>query len=168
MGFLSQPKPISSMPFLCASLLILLYFSTPLAFGDDDTPSAYEVLQDYDFPIGILPKGVTGYELDKETGEFSAYLNGSCSFAIENSYDLKYKSTIKGVISKDRLKNLKGVSVKVLLFWLNIVEVVRDGDELQFSVGIASADFTVDNFEECPQCGCGFDCNKFNAFLSSS
>ena len=43
--------------------------------------------------------------------------------------------------------------------WLNIVEVVNKGNELEFSVGIASADFPMDNFEVCPQCGCGLNCN---------
>lgn len=44
--------------------------------------------------------------------------------------------------------------------WLNIVTVTRDEDELQFSVGIASADFAVSNFDESPTCGCGFDCDN--------
>uniref|UniRef100_A0A0E0JJ71 Uncharacterized protein n=1 Tax=Oryza punctata TaxID=4537 RepID=A0A0E0JJ71_ORYPU len=39
------------------------------------------------------------------------------------------------------------------------VEVTRCTDHLEFSVGIASTDFTVDNFLESPQCGCGFDCD---------
>ena len=108
--------------------------------------------------MGLLPRGVIGYELNRETGEFSAYLNGTCKFSLE-SYTLEYKSTITGVISKDRLKNLKGVSVKILFFWINIVEVVRNGDQLQFSVGIASASFPIENFVESPQCGCGLNCN---------
>jgi hypothetical protein len=167
MGLPSKPKPMSLMSFLCAILFVLIIcLSTPFAVGDD-TPSAYEVLQDNDFPVGLLPRGVTGYEINKKTGEFSAYFNGSCSFSLENSYQLKYESTIKGVISKDRIKNLKGVSVKVLLLWLDIMEVVRDGDELQFSVGIASADFPVENFVECPHCGYGLDSIKSNDFLSS-
>ncbi|KAK2418735.1 hypothetical protein QL285_040906 [Trifolium repens] len=62
-------------------------------------------------------------------------------------------------ISKGKLTKLKGISVKVELLWLKIVEVTRHGDDLQFSVGIASAEFSVDNFLEIPQCGCGFDCN---------
>lgn len=159
----------TSMAFLCATLFISICMSAhPFAFGAADyTPSAYDVLQENDFPVGLLPKGATGYELNRETGEFSAYLNGSCSFSVENSYQLNYNSTIEGLISKDRLKNLKGVSVKVLLPWLNIVEVVREGDELHFSVGIASANFLVENFEECPQCGCGLDCNKFDVYHSS-
>jgi hypothetical protein len=71
------------------------------------------------------------------------------------------------VISKDKIKNLKGVSIKVLLLWLDIVEVVRNGDELQFSVGIASADFPVENFVEGPHYGYGLDSIKSNDFLSS-
>ncbi|KAE8703600.1 exocyst complex component SEC15B-like isoform X1 [Hibiscus syriacus] len=48
--------------------------------------------------------------------------------------------------------------VKVFFLWLDIVEVIRDDDELDFSVGIASASFPINNFYECPQCGCGLDC----------
>ncbi|KAK9282299.1 hypothetical protein L1049_005213 [Liquidambar formosana] len=119
----SRPKP---MP----SLLFLGPFHFFLSVAGVDKPSAYDVLQEYDFPVGLLPKGIVGYELDKTTGHFSAYLDGTCSFTLENSYPLKYQSTITGVISKDRFSNLKGVSVKVLFPWLNIVEVVRDGNEL--------------------------------------
>lgn len=156
------------MAFLCAILFILTSFAPPFALGDDIL-SAYEVLQEYDFPIGLLPKGVTGYELNTETGEFSAYLSGTCKFSIE-SYELEYRSTITGVISKGRLKNLKGVKVFVVILWINIVEVVRDGNELEFSVGIASANFPIDSFVECPQCGCGFDCDnvKKDRLVSSS
>ncbi|KAJ4849291.1 hypothetical protein Tsubulata_021563 [Turnera subulata] len=142
--------------FLCA---IFFSFTTPFVLGDDTRLSAYEVLGEYDFPVGLLPKGVIGYEINRDTGEFAAYLNGTCKFPIE-SYDLEYKSTITGVISKDRLKNLKGVKVHFLFFWINIVEVVRDGNELQFSVGITSASFPIENFYECPQCGCGLFCDK--------
>ncbi|KAK3020860.1 hypothetical protein RJ639_045542 [Escallonia herrerae] len=144
---------------LCVFVAYLTFFSTSPVAGDD-TPTAYEVLEDYDFPVGLLPKGVTGYELNTTTGKFEAYLNGTCSFSIDG-YKLRYKSTISGVITTDKLKSLKGISVKVLLFWVNIVEVTRDDDdELDFSVGIASADFPVDNFDESPQCGCGFDCDS--------
>ncbi|XP_030477083.2 uncharacterized protein At5g01610-like [Syzygium oleosum] len=155
---------------LAALSLLLLLFSaadaaaaSPLASAagdgdDDDGRSAYEVLEGFNFPEGILPKGVTGYELDRPTGKFRAYLGGSCSFSLEGSYQLRYKSTISGYISQNKLTSLTGVSVKVLFLWLNIVEVERVGDELEFSVGIASASFTIDNFFESPQCGCGFDC----------
>ncbi|XP_057774875.1 uncharacterized protein At5g01610-like [Salvia miltiorrhiza] len=138
-----------------ARLLIIL--SLLSAAASSNPPSVYEVLQYYGFPAGLLPQGVTSYELDTATGKFSVSLGGSCSFSI-SGYDLKYKSTITGTIAKNKITDLNGIQVKILFFWINIIEVTSAGDELQLSVGIASANFPVDNFFECPQCGCGFDC----------
>ncbi|KAJ9171798.1 hypothetical protein P3X46_015112 [Hevea brasiliensis] len=157
MGFPFPSTPISSMAFLCAILLFLVSSSIYSVSGSTNL-TAYEVLQEYDFPIGLLPNGVTSYELDTSTGKFSVYLNATCTFTID-SYELKYKTTITGVIKKDKLSSLSGIQVKILFFWLSITTVIRDDDELEFSVGIASADFPVSNFDECPTCGCGFDCD---------
>ncbi|CAN0889097.1 Uncharacterized protein At5g01610 [Linum grandiflorum] len=144
---------------LFAAALFSTAASTFSLNGIDDTKlTAYEVLQQYNFPVGILPKGITGYEIDRETGKFKAYLPQTCKFSIQ-SYQLEYGTTISGVISKGRISNLKGVKVHVLFLWLNIVEVVHDDGQMQFSVGITSADFPLDGFDESPQCGCGFDCN---------
>lgn len=158
---------MSSPAFPCLCLILVITLQTPSSAAavvdddDDTTLTAYQALREYDFPTGLLPEGVTGYELDKSTGKFNAYLGVSggstCNFKLEG-YELKYKSTITGVISKDKIKDLKGISVKVLFLWFNIGEVTRDGDDLRFSVGIASANFGVENFEESPRCGCGFDC----------
>ncbi|KAK7259312.1 hypothetical protein RIF29_24916 [Crotalaria pallida] len=147
-----------SIMYLC----ILMNVKLAHAIRVQEEFSAYDILKQYDFPVGILPIGVTGYELNPNTGKFTAYLNQTCNFSIK-SYELKYKSTIKGVISKGKLAKMKGVSVKVEHVWLKILEVTRIGDELEFSVlGTASADFAVDNFLESPQCGCGFDCNDLH------
>ncbi|KAK3041935.1 hypothetical protein RJ639_002243 [Escallonia herrerae] len=128
---------------------LLLIFSLPA----NSDPTAYDLIQDFGFPVGILPKGVTGYDLDESTGKFSLYMNQSCKFSLEGSYQLNYKPTVKGYISKGRLYNLEGVKVKILFLWVDIIEVDRSGDELNFSVGIASAGFGIENFEESPQCG---------------
>jgi hypothetical protein len=155
-------------------LLLLL----TVAITVSAAPTAYEALRTYNFPEGILPKGVTNYELDESSGNFRADLNGSCSFSLEGSYQLSYKSTITGRISENKLTDLRGISVKVLFFWVNILEVVRKGDDLDFSVGVATASFPLDNFFVSPQCGCGLDCddlkirklklNTKNPSLSSS
>ncbi|XAR61355.1 hypothetical protein NMG60_11035039 [Bertholletia excelsa] len=147
---------MSSPALHCLFLVFLVTLTAPSVIGDD-TPTAYDILEKYDFPVGLLPEGVTGYELDESTGDFKVYLDGTCSFSVEG-YDLRYRSPITGVIRKDKITNLKGISVKVLILWFNIGKVTRSGDELDFTVGIASASFTVDNFQECPRCGCGFDC----------
>ncbi|XP_021763206.1 uncharacterized protein LOC110727918 [Chenopodium quinoa] len=141
-----------------SSILLFLVSLITAVAAINDNLSAYEALETFNFPMGILPKGALGYELNEKTGSFKAFLNGSCSFSLEGSYQLKYKPTISGFISKNKLTKLTGVSVKVFFVWLNIVEVRRADDELEFSVGIASANFPIDNFEECPQCGCGLDC----------
>lgn len=144
---------------LSVFFLLLPYVTLSTTNGvGNDTESAYELLQDFNFPMGLLPKGATGYELDSSTGNFRAFFSGSCSFSLEGSYELRYKSTISGQISENKLTSLTGVSVKILFLWLNIVEVTRSGDDLEFSVGIASASFPIENFYECPQCGCGLNC----------
>ncbi|KAE9618795.1 hypothetical protein Lal_00047235 [Lupinus albus] len=145
---------ITAILLLFTAVFLLL----PPPLTSSSAPTAYDLLARYNFPEGVLPKGITGYELDESSGKFRAYLNGTCSFSLEGSYQLSYKPIISGRISQNRLTDLRGVSVKVLFLWLNIVEVVRDGDDLDFSVGIASASFSLDNFFVSPQCGCGLDC----------
>ncbi|CAI9761470.1 unnamed protein product [Fraxinus pennsylvanica] len=155
---------MSTTQRICIFISLFLATAPPLIATADDggnTPlTAYDVLQAYDFPVGILPVGVTHYEINRANGKFSAYFNSSCSFSIEGSYQLRYKSKISGYISKDKLTSLSGVSVKVLFLWLNIDEVKRNGDKLEFSVGILSAEFGINNFYESPQCGCGFNCKS--------
>ncbi|CAL5094515.1 unnamed protein product [Urochloa decumbens] len=161
------------LPHRCPLLLLLAVAAAAAAGGGAASlkPTAYQALADFDFPPGILPKGVVAYTLDNSTGAFTATLDASasgagksvCEFSIQGSYSLRYQTKITGKIKPDRLTNLQGVSVKVLFLWINIVEVTRHGDNLEFSVGIASADFGIENFLECPTCGCGFDCNNLLA-----
>lgn len=179
-AYSSNPNPTTSMASQFLSFIFLISVSTPYVFADAttstkiSTETADEILEEYDFPIGLLPKGVTGYDFDTSTGKFAVYLNDTCTFTVD-SYELRYKSTVTGVLTKDKLSSLSGVQVKVFLFWISIIEVIRDDDELEFSVGIASADFPVSNFDESPTCGCGFDCvnasrkkAKFSPLLWSS
>ncbi|RVW97949.1 hypothetical protein CK203_021197 [Vitis vinifera] len=97
-------------------------------------------------PNGLLPKGMKGYDLNSSTGEFSAYFNETCSFSVQGSYELKFSSTVTGYISKDTLSGLDGISVKFFLLTLNIVGIIRNGDNLVISAGVESAPFPIDNF----------------------
>ncbi|KAK4424997.1 hypothetical protein Salat_1693300 [Sesamum alatum] len=147
---------LSNSQTFVAFLLSLLFLSAA-GSASVDSP-VYKVLQSNDFPVGILSKGVTHHDLDASFGKFNADLNSSYSFSLEGTYQLRYKSKISEYIHKDKLSDLSGVSVKVLFLGLNIVEVRRNGEKLEFSVEIASTEFGIKNFYVCPQCGCGLNC----------
>ena len=144
-------------PLAAILISLILIHSTP-AISSNDSRTAYEVLEDYNFPVGLLPQGITGYDLNITTGQFSVYFNDTCSFSLESSYHLKYKPTIKGYISNGNLSSLEGVYARLFFVWKKIVEIVRSGDDLVFSVGVLSSVFPIDYFEKSPQCGCGFQC----------
>ncbi|KAM7254796.1 hypothetical protein ACFE04_020037 [Oxalis oulophora] len=141
------------MAFLCI-ILFLISFSAPFATA---SKTAYDILQEYGLPVGLLPKGVESYTFDTSTGKFEVDFADTCSFKID-SYELKYGSKITGVISEDKLSSLSGIKVKVWIFWFSIKQVTRDDNKIEFSVGVGDTDFPVDNFATSPTCGCGFDC----------
>lgn len=148
-----------SLISLAATFCLILMYST---LANSERPTAYEVLQDFDFPVGLLPKGVTGYHLNSTTGKFTTFLNDTCTFS-HGQYQLQYQSTIDGYISKRKLSRLVGVNVKVFHWSLNIEEILRRGNDIDFSVGVGNAWFPMEYFEESPQCVCGMHCSSRQA-----
>ncbi|XP_071741355.1 uncharacterized protein At5g01610-like [Rutidosis leptorrhynchoides] len=132
-----------------------LLFSCFIIFSsaiDDDQPSVYEVLQSYNLPVGILPKGAVDYNLDRTSGHFSVNFNGVCHVNVEG-YKLKYFPTISGVVSNNTLAGLNGVEVKVSMFWIKIVSVTRNGDALNLRIGkFKSKSLPVSTFLSSPEC----------------
>lgn len=134
-------------------ITIPLRTSSNISTADTRTRTAYQVLEDYIFPTGLLPKGVTSYDLNSSTGKFSVHFNDTCTFSLQNSRQLKFKSTIKGYISNGKISSLEGVYVRLLfMVWMEIVEILWSGDDLVFTVGLLSTAFPVDNFGESPHC----------------
>lgn len=149
-----------------SSFLRLLVLIASIGFGGAiaDAQSAYELLERYDFPRGLLPEGVQSYLL-RSDGTFDVYLGGSgdCEFKVTGGYSLRYGARVSGRVQLGKLTELEGVSVRVLFLWFGIDRVVRYGDHLDFYVGLLSAAFPVENFDECPRCRCGFDCHDGDA-----
>lgn len=135
--------------------MIFLCFSISLLFSPakgDDRQTAYQVLQSYNLPIGILPKGALGYTLDPTSGKFLVNLSSSCGFRV-GDYKIKYSSPITGEISKNNLGALGGVKVKVSMFWISIENVSRNQDQLAFKIGrFGTKHFKVSHFNSCPDC----------------
>ncbi|KAF8781334.1 hypothetical protein HU200_000544 [Digitaria exilis] len=116
------------------------------------------MLERYNLTQGILPEGVTGYVL-RPDGSFEVYLPDGCEFRVGGGrYLLRYDRRIAGKATAGSIKNLQGVSVKILFVWLGINEVDRSGDQLSFHVGPLAASFPLSKFSQSPRCRCGFDC----------
>ncbi|CAL4994313.1 unnamed protein product [Urochloa decumbens] len=143
---------------LLTAVLLLLITLTAAASPDEASPSpepppqptAYEMLERYNFTEGILPEGVTGYVL-RPDGSFEVYLPGDCSFRA-GSMRIRYGSRVAGTIRPASITGVQGVKVKVLLAWVAVTEVDRDGDRFRFSAGRVSKSFPVDTFAHSPQC----------------
>ena len=148
------------LPLLAVTIALCLATLTVAASPDNTTtpapspeppqPTAYEMLERYNFTQGILPEGVTGYVL-RPDGSFEVYLPGDCSFRA-GSMRVRYSSRVAGSIQPMAITGVEGVKVKVLLAWVGVTEVDRDGDRLRFSAGPVSKSFPVDTFAHSPQC----------------
>jgi len=157
---MASPRRLGGLLPLLPLVLLLTVASasesdpTVLAAAAGDAagqPSAYEMLEGFGFPRGILPEGVTGYVL-RPDGSFEVYLPGDCSFRA-GSMRVRYSSRVAGSIQPMAISGVEGVKVKVLLAWVGVREVDRDGDQLRFSAGPVSKSFPVDTFAHSPQCG---------------
>lgn len=135
------------MVFICLSLCLFI----SLVFGEGP-PSAYDAIKKYNLPIGLLPEGVVGYNLDPKSGEFSVDLSSSCVVRA-GKYKLRYSSTITGMISKNKIEKLSGVKAKIAFFWIDIESVNRNGDQIEFQISnFATKDFPITIFNKCPEC----------------
>ncbi|MQL76276.1 hypothetical protein Taro_008661 [Colocasia esculenta] len=158
-----QPAQLLLLGLSFVSCLLLPSHAGGALSPPPDAPTAYEVLERYGFPRGILPEGVKSYLLRKD-GTFEAYLGGygDCNFAVAGGYTLRYRRKITGRLDVDgptrAIRELKGVRVKLFFVWLPIGDVVRGDAELRFHVGPLWTTFPVSDFGECPRCRCGFDC----------
>lgn len=108
------------------------------------------MLEQYNLSRGILPDGVTGYDL-RPDGSFEVYLPGDCSIRVGETA-IRYSSLVAGNIQSQWIRALKGVKVRVLLTWIAISEVNRTDDQLNFFAGRISKSFPVDKFASRPQC----------------
>ncbi|TKW27198.1 hypothetical protein SEVIR_3G242600v4 [Setaria viridis] len=147
------------LPLLSLALLLLTVSASDptapavAAAGISGQPSAYEMLEGFGFPRGILPEGVTGYTYRASDGAFEVFMGGDCEFDVDGGYRLTYRRRIYGNVEGGSIRNLGGVSVRMFLLNWGIDRVVmEDAGHLMFYVGPLSQAFPADNFEESPQC----------------
>ena len=132
-------------------LLLLVAARAAPGGGDGTTPSAYEMLERYNFPRGILPAGVQGYEL-RPDGAFEVYFPRRCEFLLARRWLVRYDASVSGSVADGKLTALQGISVKVVFLWLGVAEVDRAGDKLSFYIGPVATSFPLGDFAESPRC----------------
>ncbi|CAN6353155.1 unnamed protein product [Urochloa humidicola] len=136
-------------------LLAAMAMAATAAPGNATTPTAYEMLERYNFPRGILPAGVTGYVL-RPDGTFEVYFPRRCEFLLAKRWLVRYETRVSGSVAAGSLTALDGISVKVVFLWVGVGEVDRAGDKLSFYIGPVSTSFPLGDFAESPRCR-GYD-----------
>uniref|UniRef100_A0A0E0ME67 DUF538 family protein n=1 Tax=Oryza punctata TaxID=4537 RepID=A0A0E0ME67_ORYPU len=126
--------------------------SPPPSPSPSPDPTAYEMLQKFGFPVGILPEGVQGYKLADDGSSFEVYLAGDCQFRAAKKYVLHYSSRVAGRIAACSIAALEGVKVKEAFAWLRISQVDVDGDHLKLHVGLFTTSVAADQLAVSPQC----------------
>jgi hypothetical protein len=135
---------------LAAVAAAVLLTATSAANTTTPIPSPYDMLGQYGFPPGIIPQGVQSYDL-RQDGSFEVDFSGDCAMRI-GGFKIRYSSRVAGNIQNGTITGLEGVKVKIVIAWVRIREVSRDGDEIRVHAGSISKAFPVDDFSVSPQC----------------
>ncbi|XP_010492537.1 PREDICTED: uncharacterized protein LOC104769912 [Camelina sativa] len=131
---------------LFASILFLQISSLP-------DPSFYDYLRESNLPAGIVPKGVTNFSVDVNTGSFTVALPVPCVAKFENQFHFDYNIT--GVLSDGRIGNLSGVKQKELFLWFAVKGIHVDPESsglIHFDVGVADKQLSLSLFESPRDC----------------
>ncbi|ERN13660.1 uncharacterized protein LOC18441906 [Amborella trichopoda] len=140
----------SLYPSSILSLVFLLLTHVP--FSDQKTQTIYDVLRSNGLPIGLLPKTVSNYSIDKD-GNFEVHLEQACYAKFENQ--VHYKQNITGTLSYGQIGALSGVLAQELFLWFPVkcirVDVPSSG-LIYFDVGVIYKQFSLALFETPPDC----------------
>ncbi|XP_030935054.1 uncharacterized protein LOC115960343 isoform X2 [Quercus lobata] len=141
--------------FLFLSFLSLLSNTLiPLsnAKAQSFSPSIYEILKAHGLPMGLLPKGITDFDVDTN-GHFQVYLDQACNAKFESQ--LHYDRNVSGTLSFGQIAGLSGVSAQELFLWFPVkgirVDIPSSG-LIYFDVGVVFKQFSLSLFETPPDC----------------
>lgn len=155
---MDSAKTKTLIPLAATLIISLVIFLHPKPTAGSSSlgtkASMYEILDDNNFPTGLLPLGVSTYQFNITTRRFTAYFNRTCHFTLQNNFHVKYKTVFQGSIANGFLSGLKGLYVRKFLAWREIRQVVRREDDLLFFAKIFTFAFPLDYFEETVQCRC--------------
>ncbi|XP_057435799.1 uncharacterized protein LOC130728362 [Lotus japonicus] len=134
-------------------ILFLAIATVPLTSSAANSTTIYEELKAQGLPVGLLPKGITKYEINGTSGEFVVWMEEACNAKFEN--EVHYDSNIKGTLGFGWIKGLTGMTAQDLFLWFPVkgirVDVPSSGI-IHFDVGVADKQFSLSLFEDPPDC----------------
>lgn len=132
--------------------LFLINFLSISSIFALESSSIYEILKSNGLPMGLLPKGVTQFNVD-DSGRFQVNLERECNAKFEN--ELHYDRNVTGTISYGQIADLAGISAQDLFLWFPVkviyVDVPSSG-VIYFDVGVVSKQFSLSIFETPKEC----------------
>lgn len=136
--------------------LFLLFFSLSLTSTTmsvhSDSTTIYDILRSHGLPMGLLPKGITQFDVDDD-GKFQVFLDQACNAKFESQ--LHYDRNVSGVLSYGQIGALSGVSAQELFLWFPVkgirVDVPSSG-LIYFDVGVVYKQFSLSLFETPRDC----------------
>ncbi|XP_010527283.1 PREDICTED: uncharacterized protein LOC104804642 [Tarenaya hassleriana] len=125
--------------------------------------TVYEVLKAHGLPMGLLPKGVKEFYMDK-TGRFEAHLDQACNAKFESEFH--YERNVSGTLSYGQIGELSGISAKELFLWFQVKTIrvdVPSSGLIYFDVGVVDKQFSLSFFETPRECVAGREAPRGNA-----
>lgn len=145
---------VSILPSNLILIVVILSLSwlSSTAIASNST-TIYDELKAQGLPVGLLPKGITRYEINGSSGEFEVWMEESCNAKFEN--EVHYDSNIKGTLGFGQIGELSGVSAQELFLWFPVKGIRVDlpsSGLIHFDVGVADKQFSLSLFEDPPDC----------------
>ncbi|KAJ9183402.1 hypothetical protein P3X46_007263 [Hevea brasiliensis] len=133
--------------------LFSLFLLISLSSAQTPPTAAHVELTNYGFPIGLLPSSVLNYTLNLSSGDFSVDFGGTCQVTLPpDNYLATYSKKVTGKIVKGQIAKLEGIRVWAFFKWWSITGIRSNDEDLVFEVGMVTAKYPSNNFNETPEC----------------
>ncbi|CAK9185202.1 unnamed protein product [Ilex paraguariensis] len=159
-----------SEKLLCVYLFSIVFFFTTIlslslrTFSISDpncrfgsTTDVHDLLPQYGFPKGILPKNIKSFYLSSTDNSFTLELTYPCYIQFDEL--VYYDRNIKGKLTYGKVSDVSGIQARKLFIWVSVTGMDVD-DKLgmiEFHVGALSEKLPAKQFEtirDCKNKGC--------------
>ncbi|XP_047321179.1 uncharacterized protein LOC124925252 [Impatiens glandulifera] len=141
--------------YILLSFLLISDIPNCLSAGrpiEAPVPTVHELLQQYGFPKGLMPRSAKAYSLSAD-GTFEVELEGTCYITFKNQL-VYYDATIKGKLRHGSVSSVSGIQTKKFFLWVPVTAINADETSgmLEFHVGALSEKLPAKQFDKIHNC----------------